>query len=272
MTAGANYLSLYYKETPKNRISMYDSEDVMLLSPTPKIQLTSANKMLKGSGRKKTSDLSSILSKMKKFKVLSEVEKYEAAAAASSNIDASRDGTMVDSNAVSNMSCSPIDVSKKVTSKTDSNAFSRRSSLSKPITLKRIQRHHDNRTKLEEIDNTITAHKREEEINKKLKERKNELQLQLQLIKVKSLEVLKRYIPGLTNVMKQTKHNSAKTEDGHWMSKNEMVTGWKSYSEIIQERNLKLMMHIVKKYNHKSETRKMLVKKILDLVGSCQEY
>ena len=51
-------------------------------TPKSKLQLTSANKELRGSARKKTTDLSSILSNMKRHKRLGEIEQSKEAAAA----------------------------------------------------------------------------------------------------------------------------------------------------------------------------------------------
>ena len=61
----------------------------MIATPRGKLQLTSnKDKELRGSARKKTTDLSSILSNMKRHKRLGEIEQNkEAAAAAQSTTD-----------------------------------------------------------------------------------------------------------------------------------------------------------------------------------------
>ena len=57
--------------------------------------MSSANKELRGSARKKTTDLSSILSNMKRHKRLGEIEQNkEAAAAAQSNSDTPEEGSV----------------------------------------------------------------------------------------------------------------------------------------------------------------------------------
>jgi len=77
----------------KNDFDFDTEDDGMLSTPRGKLQLTSANKELRGSARKKTTDLSSILSNMKRHKRLGEIEQNkEAAAAALSNSDAQDEG------------------------------------------------------------------------------------------------------------------------------------------------------------------------------------
>ena len=64
-------------------------------TPKSKLQLTSANKELRGSARKKTTDLSSILSNMKRHKRLGEIEQSkEAAAAANLTSDTPDEGSV----------------------------------------------------------------------------------------------------------------------------------------------------------------------------------
>ena len=78
----------------KNDFDFDADDDGMLSTPRGKLQLVSSNKELRGSARKKTTDLSSILSNMKKHKELSKIEQNkEAAAAASLNSDAA-EGTV----------------------------------------------------------------------------------------------------------------------------------------------------------------------------------
>ena len=79
----------------KNDFDFDTEDDGMLSTPRGKLQLTSTNKELRGSARKKTTDLSSILSNMKRHKRLGEIEQNkEAAAAALSNSDAQDEGSV----------------------------------------------------------------------------------------------------------------------------------------------------------------------------------
>ena len=78
----------------KNDFDFDADDDGMLSTPRGKLQLASSSKELRGSARKKTTDLSSILSNMKKHKELSKIEQNkEAAAAASLNSEAA-EGTV----------------------------------------------------------------------------------------------------------------------------------------------------------------------------------
>ena len=78
----------------KNDFDFDADDDGMLSTPRGKLQLVSSSKELRGSARKKTTDLSSILSNMKKHKELSKIEQNkEAAAAASLNSEAA-EGTV----------------------------------------------------------------------------------------------------------------------------------------------------------------------------------
>ena len=73
----------------KNDFDFDTEDDGMIATPRGKLQLTSnKDKELRGSARKKTTDLSSILSNMKRHKRLGEIEQNkEAAAAAQSTTD-----------------------------------------------------------------------------------------------------------------------------------------------------------------------------------------
>merc|ERR1712060_529340 len=78
----------------KNDFDFDADDDGMLSTPRGKLQLASSSKELRGSARKKTTDLNSILSNMKKHKELSKIEQNkEAAAAASLNSEAA-EGTV----------------------------------------------------------------------------------------------------------------------------------------------------------------------------------
>ena len=84
------------KAKAKNDFDFDTEDDGILTTPRGKLQLTSsAHKELRGSARKKTTDLSSILSNMKRHKRLGEIEQNkEAAAAALSNNDTPDEGSV----------------------------------------------------------------------------------------------------------------------------------------------------------------------------------
>merc|ERR1719225_1697174 len=79
-------------------VDLQDSDGDAGIVATParsKLIMSSANKELRGSARKKTTDLSSILSNMKRHKRLGEIEQNkEAAAAAQANSDTPEEGSV----------------------------------------------------------------------------------------------------------------------------------------------------------------------------------
>ena len=80
----------------KNDFDFDTEDDGILATPRGKLQLTTnRDKELRGSARKKTTDLSSILSNMKRHKRLGEIEQNkEAAAVAQSTSDAQDEGSV----------------------------------------------------------------------------------------------------------------------------------------------------------------------------------
>ena len=75
------------KASTKTKHFDFDTEDdEMLSTPRGILQFTSTNKELRGSARKKTTDLSSILSNMKRHKRLGEIEQNKEAAAEASSV------------------------------------------------------------------------------------------------------------------------------------------------------------------------------------------
>ena len=83
-------LSLEGSEASSEKLSKsqndydFDNEDdgIAATPARSKLIMSSANKELRGSARKKTTDLSSVLSNMKRHKKLAEIEQNEEAAAA----------------------------------------------------------------------------------------------------------------------------------------------------------------------------------------------
>merc|ERR1711978_264133 len=94
LSSSAGGSAKFNLSSSKNDFDFDADDDGMLSTPRRKLQLASSNKELRGSARKKTTDLSSILSNMKKHKELSKIEQNkEAAAAASFNSEAA-EGTV----------------------------------------------------------------------------------------------------------------------------------------------------------------------------------
>ena len=84
MSSLAGRSAKFNSSSSKNDFDFDADDDGMLSTPRRKLQLASSSKELKGSARKKTTDLSSILSNMKKHKELSKIEQNKEAAAAAS--------------------------------------------------------------------------------------------------------------------------------------------------------------------------------------------
>jgi len=147
---------------------------------------------------------------------------------------------------------------------------SKRMISSKPITLKRIKRYHENRCKIEEINEKVLALKREKEINQKLSERVQYLEKQLKLFRGMCVELLKHKLQLCTS-SNDLEHGSTNTTKGIWLSKGENIIGWKLASELSQETRVRLMDQLVKKYKQKLVMKTMIAKQILELVQNSQE-
>jgi len=148
---------------------------------------------------------------------------------------------------------------------------SKRMISSKPITLKRIKRYHENRCKIEEINEKVLALKKEKEINQKLIGRTQYLEKQLKLFKDKSVELLKHHRLQLCPSSNDLQHGSTNATKGIWLTNGENTIGWKLASELSQETRVRLMDQIVKKYKQKLVQKTMIAKRILELAQNTQE-
>jgi len=148
---------------------------------------------------------------------------------------------------------------------------SKRMISSKPITLKRIKRYHENRCKIEEINEKVLALKKEKEINQKLIDRTQNLEKQLKLFRDKSVELLKQHKLQLSSSSNDFQHGSTNATKGIWLTKGENIIGWKIASELSQETSVRLMDQLVKKYKQKLVMKTMAAKRTLELVQNSQE-
>merc|ERR1712150_212519 len=153
-------------------------------------------------------------------------------------------------------------------------AKKRTKSVFKPITLKRIQRFHNNRNRMENINSNIEMLNNEEENNKNLTLRTEGLKMQIESVKNESMEIIKSHKETMAKVLNGSKpKDNACLDKGHWITADEMLIGWKPPTESYEggTTSLLLMKHMVDRYKRKIKSKEIFAKKILELVENFQK-
>jgi len=191
--------------------------------------------------------------------------------------------------------CVNDNIRKNCTKKSQIGYGSKRktSIISKPITLKRIQKFQESRIKVEAINAEILLQAREKEINDELKKRIAYLEKQISSMNHATINILKNSKIALSNVpgasAKKSKSEvnegtwvtieenivgvsaieaGTKMNDAKWVTIEEDVIGWKPMIDSNEEerRSILLMKYIVDNFKRKSQSKNLLAKRTLELV------